>query len=246
MATFVLVPGAWLGGWCWRQVATRLRAAGHEVYTPTMTGLGERVHLGTPETNLETHIADVVNLIEFEGLRDVVLAGHSYAGIVVTGVADRLPDRLALLAFVDSAPAEDGERCLDFSPPGEAAALRRQVAATGDGWRIDPVPFATMPASSALAGLSAADRALLAAQATPQPYGTYTQPLRLARGGAGEYRRAIIACNTFRELLATGMPRFQQFLAAPWERRDLDTGHWPMLSAPAELAEALASLAIGG
>ncbi len=91
MATFVLVPGAWLGGWAWQRVTPLLRAAGHEVYPVTLTGLGERVHLGTSETNLETHIADVVNLIEFEDLRAVVLVGHSYAGCVITGVADRTP-----------------------------------------------------------------------------------------------------------------------------------------------------------
>jgi pimeloyl-ACP methyl ester carboxylesterase len=93
MTAFVLVPVAWLGGWAWRDVTPRLRAAGHEVYTPTLTGLGERRHLARPDVDLDTHIQDVVNVLEYEDLRDVVLVGHSYAGIVVTGVADRAPDR---------------------------------------------------------------------------------------------------------------------------------------------------------
>ena len=105
------------------------------------------------------------------------------------------------------------------------------------------MPFEQLLASPFTAGLSLADRALLAARAVPQPFGTYTQPFRMVNAGAGDYRRAIIACNSFRELVATGMPRFQQFLTAPWERRDIETGHWPMLSAPRELADALDDLA---
>src|SRR4051794_40381551 len=95
MATFVIVHGAWGGGWGWREVATALRAAGHEVFTPTLTGLGERAHLARPETDLTTHVRDVVGVLECEDLRDVLLVGHSYGGMVITGAADRAPDRLA-------------------------------------------------------------------------------------------------------------------------------------------------------
>ena len=95
MATYVLVGGAWLGSWCWQPIARRLRNRGHDAYPVTLTGLGERSHLASPEVNLDTHITDVVNLIEFEDLRDVFLLGHSYAGIVVTGAADRIPQRIA-------------------------------------------------------------------------------------------------------------------------------------------------------
>jgi pimeloyl-ACP methyl ester carboxylesterase len=247
MATFVLVPGAWLGGWAWQRVTPHLRAAGHEVYAMTLTGLGERVHLGMPETNLDTHITDVVNLIETEELRDVVLVGHSYAGSVVEGVADRIANRLALVIYLDTAPLEDGEANLDFAPPEAREQARKQVAAVGDGWRLPPMPFDQMPDSPTIAGLSADNRALLARKATAQPFGTYTQPVQLAHPKeAGDYRRAVIACNDFRFMMGTGMPRLQQFLAAPWERRDLDTGHWPMLSAPRELAEALHDLASAG
>jgi pimeloyl-ACP methyl ester carboxylesterase len=113
MATVALVPGITAGGWVWAQVAPRLREAGHVVYTPTLTGLGERVHLASPEVDLETHIADIVNVLEFEELTDVVLVGHSYGGMVITGVADRVPDRLA--------------RLVDLFPPARRAATAQQV-----------------------------------------------------------------------------------------------------------------------
>jgi pimeloyl-ACP methyl ester carboxylesterase len=245
MATFVLVPGAWLGGWAWERVTPELRAAGHAVYTPTLAGLGERADQGMPETNLDTHIADVVAVIEGEDLRDVVLVGHSYAGCVVTGVADRVADRLMLVVYLDSAPLEDGESFLGVYPPDLQAETRRQVAEEGEGWRLPPMPFATMPDAPTLDGLTAEDRALLSARATPQPFGTYTQPIRLEHQGEGNYRRAVIACHDFRMLVATGMPRFQVFTPPLWERRDLDTGHWPMFSAPRALAEALGDLAGG-
>jgi pimeloyl-ACP methyl ester carboxylesterase len=102
MANFVLVHGAWIGGWYWRPIAQKLRAAGHEAYAPTLTGLGERIHLMNPSINLVTHVTDVVNVIKEGGLSDVVLVGHSYGGMVVTGVADALPDKIASLVYLDA------------------------------------------------------------------------------------------------------------------------------------------------
>ena len=108
MATYVLVHGAWHGGWCWNRVAPLLRAKGHDVYTPTLTGLGERVHLASPEVDLSTHVTDVVNVIEFEDLRNVILMGHSYGGQVITGVAGVIPQRIAQLAYLDAVVPNDG------------------------------------------------------------------------------------------------------------------------------------------
>ena len=101
MSTFVLVHGAWHGGWCWQRVRRALQESGHEVFTPTLTGVADRSHLSAPSVNLETHIADVVNLIRFEGLNDLVLCGHSYGGCVITGVADRVPERLRAIVYLD-------------------------------------------------------------------------------------------------------------------------------------------------
>src|SRR5689334_5386000 len=136
VATYVLVPGAWLGGWAWRDVTDRLRAAGHRVYPVTLTGLGERVHLGDPAVDLDTHVADVVNLLRFEDLTDVILVGHSYAGGVIGSVADRAPERIAQVVYVDSGPLGDGVALLDtYSPQGQPA-VKREVAEAGDGWQI--------------------------------------------------------------------------------------------------------------
>jgi pimeloyl-ACP methyl ester carboxylesterase len=185
MATYVLVPGAWLGGWAWRGVAARLRAKGHDVYPITLTGLGERVHLARPEVDLETHITDVVNTMQWNDLQDVILAGHSYAGIVVTGVADRIPDRIQQLVYVDSAPFADGMAMTDLYPPDALAALRQAVDQTGDGWRWPFPGFEELAKNASLAGLGGPERAWIAAKAVAQPWATYTQPLHLRHAGPG-------------------------------------------------------------
>ena len=118
MTNFVLVHGAWIGGFCWRPNAQALRKAGHEVYTPTMTGLGERIHLMNPSINLDTHITDIVNVIKYEELSDVVLVGHSYGGMVITGVADALPDRITSLVYLDAFVPENGQSLVSLVPPG--------------------------------------------------------------------------------------------------------------------------------
>src|SRR5215203_1355701 len=135
MATFVLVHGAVVGGWCWRWVAPELRGAGHEVQAPTLTGLGERVHLASSQVDLDTHIADIVNLLHYEDLRDVVLVGWSYGGMVVAGTADRAPERIAHVVYFDSDVPRDG----DTSAPPSSHAEREALAhAHGDGWRVPP------------------------------------------------------------------------------------------------------------
>jgi pimeloyl-ACP methyl ester carboxylesterase len=244
MATYILVGGAWLGGWVWQRVAAELRADGHAVYPATLTGLGERVHLARPEVDLETHILDVINLIEFEALTGVALVGHSYAAAVVAGVADRIGDRLAHLICVDAAPVENGESIFDIMGlAGEQESLRRQVEDYGDGWRLPPPPFAELPMSATFAGLSDADRRLMTEKAVAQPFRTFTQPLRLTGEDAGSYQRAIVACNDFRSIMATGAARLQKFRPPVWHIEHLETGHWPMLSCPGELTDALCRVA---
>ena len=139
MSAYVLVGGAWLGGWRWKPVARRLREARHKSYPVTPTGLGEHSHLSKPGVNLDTHITDVVNLIEFEGLHDVVLVGHSYAGMVATGTAERVLERIAQLVYLDNGPAPDGVSFLDTQHPEIREHTQRQVAEHGDGWLL-PVP----------------------------------------------------------------------------------------------------------
>src|SRR3954454_14928765 len=136
MATFVLIAGAWQGGWCWQRVSPRLRAAGHEVYTPTLTGLGERVHLVRPDVTLETHVTDILNVLRFEDLGDVTLVGHSYGGMVITGVADRAPDRVSRLVYLDALVPNDGESLHDLNSPARRAEHIEGARASGAGWLI--------------------------------------------------------------------------------------------------------------
>ncbi len=249
MKTFVLVGGAWLGGWCWQGVANRLRARGHEIYPVTLTGLGERMHLARPEVDLETHITDVVNLLDYEELSDVSLVGHSYGGTVVTGVADRRPERIARLVYLDTGPLDDGQAIVDAYPPDYRARIEREVAERGDGWRWALPSFDELGQTSSLSGLDRAQLEQFRAKATPQPFRTFTQPLRLDKPLGGPYGRVGIVCTeggltaaALRELIASGDPRFQAFATPDWSLRELHTGHWPMLSAPDDLAELLHEL----
>ncbi len=241
MATYVLVGGAWIGSWAWKAVTAELRTQGHDVYPLSLTGLAERVHLGGPEVNLDTHIADVTNLISFEDLDQVVLAGHSYAGAVITGVADRIPEQLASVVFVDTAPIPDGTTLLELSSPEGAERLRAKVAATGNGWKWSMPSFEELGEDASLNGLTGEQLDLMRRKATPHPFGTYEQPLRLTHGGwrNGSFERVLVACNDFHSLLDAGMPQLAFINEPDWRVEHLPTGHWPMLSMPKELASIL-------
>ena len=248
----VLVPGACLGGWCWREVAARLRSAGHDVYPVTLTGLGERVHLARPEVDLETHIDDVVNLLDYEALHDAVLVGHSYAGIVVAGVADRRPERLHAVVYLDTGPAPDGWRSSTCNPRELRDRQHREVEERGEGWRW-PLPDRETLASGVYGSASGLDDEhfrRIAERGTAQPYATFTSPLRLrGRPAPGVRKVAIFAGEgtmglaTLRALIDAGDPRVAVFAAPGWELHELATGHWPMFSAPGPLAALLHAVA---
>ena len=244
----MLVGGACLGGWCWRDVAAPLRAAGHEVHAVTLTGLGERVHLAAPQVDLETHITDVVNVLEYEALQDAVLVGHSYAGLVVAGAADRQARRLNAVVYLDTGPLPDGMSIADVQSPEERERQRRDVEERGDGWRW-PVPARETLASGvygSAAGLRDEHYALIAQRGTPQPYATFTSPLRLTAPAPPDVRRvAIMAAagglgvQELRRLIAAGDSHGAVFADPDWELHELATGHWAMFSAPGPLAELL-------
>lgn len=249
MATFVLVPGMWLGGWAWRDVAERLRAAGHTAYPVTLTGLGERAHLGGPHVNLDTQITDVVNVLRYEDLHDVALVGHSFAANVITGAADQVPERIARLVYVDTWPLPNGVAQIDLNPPEARQAQEQQVAAQGDGWRLPMLPWEAMDQGNELRGLGDAERRLMRERATDQPFGTATQPVRLKQPNPAREAlpRIGIWCSlTIEEVrgLVENYPAVCSTLAEPgWQFVELPTGHWPMFSKPRELADLLASLA---
>jgi pimeloyl-ACP methyl ester carboxylesterase len=248
----VLVPGACLGGWAWHEVAAELRGRGHEVHPVTLTGLGERAHLARPEVDLETHIADVVNLLDYEDLSDVMLVGHSYSGTVVTAVADRRSARIAKVVYLDTSPLPDGTAIVDVQTAEQRERQRLEVERSGDGWRW-PVPDAQTLASGAFgsaAGLTEAHLRLFAERATPQPYATFTSPVQLEGAWPEGVRRAAIfaadggiGVASVRALIEQGDPRAAAFADADWELHELPTGHWAMFSLPGPLSELLHQLA---
>jgi len=140
MATFVVAHGAWSAAWAWKKMRPRLRERGHELWTPTCTGLGERAHLASPDVNLDTHIEDVCALLVMEDLRDIILVGHSYGGMVATGVADREAARINRLVYLDAFVPRDGQSALDLHPPEMRERIRSAVL-NGDGWRLPPNPL---------------------------------------------------------------------------------------------------------
>ncbi len=242
MSAIVLVAGAWLGGWCWQKVTPRLRKAGVDVYTPTLTGLGERAHLARPDIGLDTHVQDVVNVLEFEDLREVVLLGHSYAGAVVTGVADRAPERLRRVVYLDASVPGDGESMLD--DPGFRQYVEEAARREGDGWRWPLPPFQDLDRFASIAGISEADLQWFRAKAVPHPLKTMTDPVHLSQPVPAVHR-TYIRCTTGSE----GSPEPEwvtQLRNDPdWGYEELPSGHWPQFSMPEELAALLVRLAAG-
>jgi pimeloyl-ACP methyl ester carboxylesterase len=238
MTTYVLVPGFWLGGWAWRSVADKLRAHGHEVHAVTLTGLGDRVHLTRPEIDLEVHITDVLNLLWYEDLTDVVLVGHSYAGaVVIPAVADRAAERIAKLVFVDTGPLPDGTAQSEFAEPDEQAATAELVRTHGNGVRLPPPPW---PEVAAGTDLEEGALVALVNRSIPQPWATATTPVSLT-GAWEKLPRLGILCS-FTEEQARAMaaaPMFRHMAGEQWEFVELPTWHWPMFSRPAELADIL-------
>jgi pimeloyl-ACP methyl ester carboxylesterase len=189
MTTFVLIHGALHGGWCWRPVTQRLQERGHAVFAPSLTGLGDRVHLLDRSVNLETHVADVLNLLEAEELTDVVLCGHSYGGMVVVSAADRAPHRIRSLVLLDAHVPEDGKSCLDLMTPERAAGMRKIAETTGDGWLIPPMSAAAMGVTDT------ADQAWVDRRCVPHPLATMTQPARLTGAWTGVSRKTYVLCE---------------------------------------------------
>src|SRR4051794_37922190 len=251
----VLVPGACLGGWAWGDVAARLRSLGHDVFPLTLTGLGERVHLASRNVDLETHIADVLGVLDYEDLHDAILVGHSYAGVVVTGAADRRPERLSAVVYLDCSPLPDGMSIADVQNAEQRELQRAAVEQDGDSWRW-PVPDRDTLAHGLFGSTSGLedrplrrDRAARHAAALRDLH----HALRLAHARPPGVRRAAIFCTeggitvaAIRTLLEQGDPRAALFADADWDLRELATGHWAMFSAPEQVAVALHQIAADG
>jgi pimeloyl-ACP methyl ester carboxylesterase len=231
MTTFVLVHGAWRGSWIWKRVRTELQARGHPVFTPTLTGVGERSHLIAKTVGLETQILDVVNLIKWEELHDIVLCGHSYAGCVVTGVADRMPERIRALVYLDAFVLGDGECLVDHLTADARRRMYDGARATGNGWRAPPIPAAAF-------NVNAADREWVDRQCTPHPVACFEQRLKLTGGIDRVDRITYILATGYAE--GSPFPRFYALAQARgWKTKTIDAGHDAMLDRPQELAAML-------
>lgn len=234
--SFVLVHGAWHGGWCWVRVADRLRDAGHRVFTPTLTGLGDRAHLLSPAVGLETFIEDVVATLETEALTGTILVGHSYGGVPIAGAADRVPDRIAQLVFLDAMLPQNGQSILGLVAPELAAERRRQAQATSGGLTFPPPP------ASAFGVEAPDDVEWLERQLRPHPLRGYEDTLQLQHPFGNGRAITYIACT--KPAYAPLLPMHDYARRQPgWQYRELPTGHDAMVTAPDALTSMLLALA---
>lgn len=238
MANFVLVHGAWHGGWCWQRVTLALQQQGHRVHAVTLTGLGERAHLLAPSITLDTHIDDVVSAIEVEELHDVILAVHSYAGMIGTAVADRLGKHLKHLVYVDAVVPKPGE---SWSSTQSAATQQQRLSAAQASTR-----FSFPPPDPEVFGLHDADHAWVKRRQTPHPGNTYQAPLDFDIKRVAAIPRTFVNCT--QPALATIEPsrlrvKDPKFWDGAWRPNskivEIKTGHDPMISEPAALTKIL-------
>jgi len=237
VSTYVLVHGGAHGGWCYQRVARILRSSGHDVYTPTLTGLGERSHLLSADVDLDLHITDVVGVLHYEDLSDVILVGHSYGGMVITGIADRAPDRIGRLVYLDAANPVNGQSLVDVSGPIIEAV--RPYGRVVDGVELVLLPS---PDAALLYGVTDPDDlAWMADRLSGHPWKCFEQPLELINE---EKLWAIpayhIVCTS---TLATREPKLMAEARSAGRLWDIDTGHDLMITEPALVADALLAIA---
>ncbi|MCA1572713.1 MAG: alpha/beta fold hydrolase [Chloroflexi bacterium] len=236
MTTFVLVHGAWHGGWCWQRVASRLRGAGHDVVTPTLTGLGGRVHLAPADINLTVHVEQIDAVLRYEDLSDVLLAGHSYGGMVITGVAGRAAERLAHLVYLDAFVPEAGQALIDLiGEDGEA--MRKRAETTGG--LVPPLAAASFGVTDR------AEAAWVESRLVPQPFATFSE----AVGPAGPAASRLLPRTYIRCTRGSPTGPFAHFarrarISPEWRYQELATGHDAMVTMPQELADALLACAV--
>lgn len=235
MASVVLAHGAWSAAWAWKKMRPLLRAAGHEFFSPTYTGLGERAHLANPDIDLGTHIQDVLAVIEFEDLKDVTLLGHSYGGMVATGVADKAPDRIARIVYIDAFAPKNGQSLFDLVGPKAEGNMRKGAEKDGDGWKL---PLNPMPPDT-----SAEDSAWAVPRRRPQPIKTFEQKITLT-GAAMPPRHYIYAKkngpgDVFRQFGERAKSE------AGWTYYELDASHNPHITCPDDLMKLLSDIMAG-
>lgn len=236
MANFVLVHGTWGGGWQWRDVAKRLRASGHLVFTPTMTGLGEREHLVSRQTNLDTHIQDVAGVIASEQLKDVVLVGTSYAGLVISGAAERANGRIGTLIYLNSAMPENGKCMMDTVPAERRAAVQKLADEEGEGYRV--------PSSLVLdTGIEdKAAREAFLARLSPHPLNSLLQPISLSGQYLSVPRKAYVLAT---RKISHHFKEYHDWAKRQpgWTAHEIASHHYPMATMPDATADLLMQIA---
>lgn len=239
MNTYVLVHGAWHGGWCWRDVAGPLIEMGHAVFTPTLTGLAERKHLLSSEIGLETHIVDIVSLIEYYDLQNIILVGHSYGGMVITGVADRLKNRISHIVYLDAALPKNGQSMISQGP---SRALTQIVEAEKNlrAFAPDGVAMQAFPPNILGIEKSHPSYSWVAEKLTPHPLKTWFDPIKLNNNGSDGLKRTYIHC-TDPVLSNSSFPWHAEQVQkdSGWRYRALATGHDAMVTAAEELVTLL-------
>lgn len=231
--TFVMTHGAFHGGWCWRDVAAILRSKGHLVFTPTYTGLGERAHLLNNDIDLNTFIEDVIAVIECEELQDIVLVGHSFGGYVISGVADRIGDRIGSMIYLDAPMGSNGKSVLDEAPP-DVRKARTEAAIDVFGTRAIATPPATAFGLSDPRKIDWVNRRM-----TPMPLKAYETPLVLKGLAGGDFPKRFIHC--VHPVLPNIVPSAVYAKTHGWDYHELQTGHEAMITLPEEVAALLLS-----
>jgi pimeloyl-ACP methyl ester carboxylesterase len=239
-STYLLVHPAWHGGWCWKKVTPLLQARGHDVHTPTLTGLGERSHLANPNIGLETHIADIMNVLKYEDLSGVILVGHSSSGAVITGVADRGPERISHLVYVDAFVPEDGQSVWNIIPADRRPALEALVQTEGKGWLVPR--FSAAPWEKFVPEVwrvtDEADLRWMLARLGPTPIGHFKDAVRRKDPAAAKLPRTYIRCTLYQH---PGFDRYAETArkSSGWRYRELASYHHPAVTNPHELANLL-------
>jgi pimeloyl-ACP methyl ester carboxylesterase len=235
MATFVLVHGSSHGGWCWKKVTPLLSKDNHEVYTPTLTGLGERSHLVSRDIGLDTHILDIIQVLEYENLNEVMLVGHSYGGLVIGGVAEKVPERIRRLVYLDAYIPQDNKSAFDIISGLETKSIynlsERALKEPGKEWLVasyQPEEFGVT---------NAHDIIWMNSRLCPMPWHTHDQPLKITNPKAERLPKSYICCSAFGNALFKA-----QNSPGDWDYHELMKGHDVMITAPKELAQLLLKL----
>lgn len=227
MATFVMVHGSWHGGWCWKRVVPFLTMRGHDVHTPTLSGCGEHAHTGSAALDLDAHIEDIRAFLFLNDLRDTILVGHSSAGLVITGVVDREPERVARLVYLDAYVPRDGDTLA-------VLAGRDRGMANNDDWQLPPMSAAELDVTMDI------DANWLTPRLRPMPAGPSYQPLRLCSNNVQLKPKSYVYC-------CEGSRRFKRFADTArtdgWDYHELDAGHDAMITKPRATADVLLAIA---